>query len=209
MKIPSGTAPVRATRALAVGLVALPAVMAVSHPAAAHKGPALRQPGLTISVNDGRVAAQSGDRLNYTVTVRDTGTVPAPRLNVTQTLAAGLIFISASDGGVAKNGRVSWSARLPAGGTRSFRVDTRVTRTPATLMRLAAVACVELPGSSRPVVCAAHLDRLPAAAQAVSPPGHPGSGVITYTAAGLAVLALGLFAGLAAVRLARARRRAA
>jgi uncharacterized repeat protein (TIGR01451 family) len=211
MKISPG-APPRATRALAVGLVALPAVLGVGHPVTAHQSPAVwapRQPGLTVSVDDGRVAVQAGDRLTYTVTVRDTGLVAAPRLNVTQTIADGLAFISASGDGVAENGRVTWSARLPAGGTRTFQVAAKVTRTPATLTRLAAVACVELPGGSRPVACAAHLDRLPAAAPAASQPGRPGSGAATYAATGLAVLALGLYTGLAARRLARSRRPAA
>jgi uncharacterized repeat protein (TIGR01451 family) len=216
MKISQGGAPARTTAALAVGLIAIPAVMAASHPVAAHKGHAARaprQPGLTISVNDGRVAAQAGDRLSYTVTVRDTGTVAAPHLKVTQTMSAGLTFLSASAHGVARNGRVTWSASLPVGGTRAFHVVTRVTKTPATLLRLAAVACVELPGSSRPVICAAHLDRLPAAAaQAASRSGGSGGsgvGAAAYTAAGLAALALGLLGAVAARRRGRSRRPAA
>jgi uncharacterized repeat protein (TIGR01451 family) len=238
MKISQGTAPPRATATLAVGLIAIPAVMAASHPAAAHashpvaahashptpgppshpaaahKGHAARtprQPGLTISVNDGHVTARAGDRLTYTVTLRDTGTMAAPHLKVTQTMSAGLTFLSASAHGVAKNDRVTWSASLPVGGTKTFRVATRVTKTPATLLRLAAVACVELPGSSsRPVVCAAHLDRLPAAAaQAASASGRSDSGLLTYTAAGLAVLALGLLSAIAVRRRGRPRRRTA
>jgi uncharacterized repeat protein (TIGR01451 family) len=208
MNTSQGTAPGRASRVLAVGLVALPAVMAMGHPVAVH--PAAGQPGLTISVNDGRVAAKAGDRLSYTVTVRDTGTVAAPRLKITQTMSTGLTFISASDHGVAGNGRVVWSAGLRAGGIQTFRVAAKVTETPATLMRLAAVACVELAGSSRPVVCAAHLDRLPAAAaQETSGSGAIGSKVPAYTATGLTVLALGMLAAFAARRLTRSRRRAA
>jgi uncharacterized repeat protein (TIGR01451 family) len=198
------TGPAGTTSALAVGLVALPAVMAAGHPVAPP------QPGFTISVNDGRGAARTGDRLVYTVAVRDSGSVAATRVQVTQTISSGLTFISASDNGVARNGRVTWSASLPAGRTRTFRVTARVTRTPATPMRLATIACVELPDRSRPVVCAARLDPLPAtAAQTTSRPGRSGSGVLTYGSAALAVLALGLYTGLAARRLARSRRRAA
>ena len=214
MKIPRATVPAwtglarteaaRTTSALAVGLVALPAVLAAGHPVAPP------EPGLAISVNDGRGAARTGDRLVYTVAVRDRGAVAATRVQVTQTISAGLTFISASDNGVARNGLVTWSALLPAGGTRTFHVATRVSRTPATPMRLATVACVELPGSSRPAVCTAHLDPLSAAAaQTAARSGHPGSWLVTYASAGLAVLALGLYTGLAARRLARSRGRAA
>lgn len=219
MKISQVAVPARSTAALAVGLIALPAVMASSHPVPAHKpvparnghaAPAPRQPALTISVNDGHVTAKAADRLTYTVTLRDTGTAAASRLTVTQTMSAGLAFLFASAHGVARNGRVTWSASLPAGGTEAFRVAARVTKTPKTLLRLAAVACVELPGNSRPFICAAHLDRLPAAAaQAASTSGRSVRSLLTYTAAGLAVLALGLLSAIAARRRGRAARRTA
>jgi uncharacterized repeat protein (TIGR01451 family) len=197
--------------------------MAASHPAATHKNPspaaaaatakaakAARTPGLTISVSDGHVAARAGDQLTYLVSVRNSGAVAVPRLKVTQTLSSGLKFLSASDHGVATSGQVSWSASLPVGGKRTFRVATRVTRTPTTLLRLAAIACVALPGSSRPIVCAAHLDRLPAAAaKPASHSGHSVWSVLTYTAAGLAVLALGLGTTVVARRRGRLRRQPA
>jgi uncharacterized repeat protein (TIGR01451 family) len=206
MKISQCRTPTQATAALAVGLIAMPAVMAASHPAASHQAPshaasaasaakASQAPGLTISVSDGHVAARAGDELTYLVSVRNTGAVAVPRLKVTQTLSSGLEILSASDHGVATSGHVSWSASLPVGGKRTFSVATRVTRTPTTLLRLAAIACVALPGSSRPIVCAAHLDRLPAAAvKPTARAGHSVGNVLTYTAAGLAVLALGLVA---------------
>jgi uncharacterized repeat protein (TIGR01451 family) len=205
MKISQRTTPARSTAALAVGLIAIPATMAASHPVA--RSP--QTPGLAISVSDGHVAARAGDRLTYTVRVRDNGTRAVPRLKITQTLSAGLAFISASEHGVAADGRVSWSAGLPAGGTRTFQVDTRVTKTPARVLRLAAVACVALPGSSRPVVCAAHLDRLPAAAASVPRSGRAGPGLLAYAWAGLGVLALGLLAAIVTRRRGRPRRQPA
>jgi uncharacterized repeat protein (TIGR01451 family) len=213
MKISRRTRP--ATAALAVGLVAVPVVLAVSHPAtspAASVAPVVRVPALTvsISISDGHVAARAGDELTYTVSVRDSGAKAVPHLTVTQTLPAELEFLSASDHGVAARGQVSWPASLPAGGTRTFRVVTRVARTPATLLRLAAVACARLPGSSRPLVCAAHLDRLPAAAaEPASPPARFAGNTLAYTVAGLAVLALGLLTAIALRRRGRARRQPA
>jgi uncharacterized repeat protein (TIGR01451 family) len=218
MKISQRTTPTQATAALAVGLIAIPAAMAASHPAASHPKPphtasaarASRTPELTISVSDGRVAAQAGDKLTYTVSVRNSGAVAVRRLKVTQTLSAGLEFLSASDHGLAAGGDVSWTASLPVGAKRTFVDVTRLTRTPPTLLRLAAVACVTLPGSIRPLVCAAHLDRLPAAAAApASRSGHSIGNVRTYTAAGLAVLALSLLTAVIARRRGRLRRQPA
>jgi uncharacterized repeat protein (TIGR01451 family) len=210
MKTWQRTTPAQATAMLAVGLMTMPALMAASHPVVTHAAPAPapRGPALAISINDGRVAARAGDKLSYTVTVRDTGTAAAPHLGITQTLSTGLEFLSASDHGMAKSGRVSWSTGLPAGGTRTFRVVARVTKTPATLLRLAAVACVTPQDSTRPIVCAAHLDRLPAVAKPGARSSQSGAAV-TYTAAGLAVLALGMLTAFAARRRGRTRRQPA
>jgi uncharacterized repeat protein (TIGR01451 family) len=218
MKISQRTTPARATAALAVGLIAMPAAMAASHPAASRPKPAhtasaaraSRGPGLTISISDGHAAARAGDKLTYTVSVRNSGTVAVRRLKVTQTLATGMKFLSASDHGVAAGGHVSWTASLPVGGKRTFADVTRVTATPPTLLRLAAVACVTLSGSSSPIVCAAHLDRLPAVTAApAARSGHSVGNVLTYTAAGLAVLALGLLTAIVARRRGRPRRQPA
>ena len=144
------------------------------------------------------------------MSVRNSGAVALRRLKVTQTLSPGLVFLSASDHGVAGGGHVSWTASLPVGQKRTFLAVTRVTRTPPALLRLAAVACVTLPGSSRPIVCAAHLDRLPAVAAApASRSGHSAGNVPMYTAAGLAVLALGLLTAIIARRRGRPRRQPA
>jgi len=219
MKITQRTMPTATTAAFAVGLIAMPAAMAASHPTASHPNPphtasaarVPRAPGLTISISDGHVAARAGDELTYTVSVRNSGAVAVPRLDVTQTLPPGLDFLSARDHGKAASGRVSWTAGLPVGGERTFVDVTRVTRTPPTLLRLAAVACVTLPRSSSPIVCAAHLDRLPAAAAATSSTSRSGDSaarVLAYTA-GLAVLALGLLTAIVARRRGRLRRQPA
>ena len=218
MRISQRTSPTQATAALAVGLVAIPAAMAVSHPAAIHPKPlptvsaarASQTPGLTIGISDGHVTARAGDKLSYTVSVRNSGTVAVRRLKVTQTLSSGLEFLSASDNGVAAGGDVSWTASLPVGGKRTFVDVTRVTSTPATLLQLAAVACVTLPGSTRPVVCAAHLDRLPAAAAAAAArSGHSSGNGPMYAVAGLAALVLALLTTLVVRRRVRLRRQPA
>jgi uncharacterized repeat protein (TIGR01451 family) len=149
-----------------------------------------------------------GDQLTYLVSVQNSGTLSAPHLKITQTLPAGLEFLSASGHGVAAHGQVAWSAGLAAGNTKTFHVAARVTRTPARLLRLAAVACAAAPGRSSPIVCAAHLDRLPAATTASAPRTSASSGwtPLAYAGVALAVLALG---GLSVIvgRRARLRRR--
>jgi uncharacterized repeat protein (TIGR01451 family) len=168
-------------------------------------------PSLTIGVSDGRTAVKAGDQLTYVVSVRDGGTRSAPHLKITQTLSAGLEFLSASPHSTAANGQVAWYAGIPAGRTQTFRVVARVTRPPAQLLRLAAVACAAADGtSSRPIVCAAHLDRLPAAAAAPASQGARPAGrvLLAYAVAALVVLAAGVLAVIAFRRL-RLRRRPA
>ena len=208
MKISQSTGPVRAAAALTAGLIALPVLLGASHPAAASSaavtspaGPPAKGPSLAVSVSDGRSTARAGDTLTYVVTVRDTGSGAARQLTITQTLSPGLRIVSASDHGAAESGQVSWSAGLAAGRERTFRVITQVTRPPATLLRLSAVACVTPHGSTRPAVCAAHLDRLPAATG--TPAARSGLGPAPYVAAGLAVLVLLLLAALAVRRRSR------
>ena len=95
--------------ALAVGLIAIPVAAATGHPVASRTAPAVPSPGipgLTINVTDGRGAATAGERLAYTVSVRDTGIAAAPHLKITQTLFPGLKFLSASGNGVATAGQV-------------------------------------------------------------------------------------------------------
>lgn len=150
-------------------------------------------PRLSISVTDGRTAVKPGDQLTYLVSVQNSGTRSTPQLKITQTLPAGLKFLSASGHGVVAGGQVAWSADLLAGGTETFRVVTQVTRTPAWTLRLAAVACAAAQGSNRPIVCAAHLDRLPAAATVSTARASGSSGLapLGYAGAGLGALALG------------------
>jgi len=215
----------RASVVMLAGLIAMPIAVLPGHvaptkPVTATAGvpqrpshvPLASVPALTIGVSDGRTAAKAGDQLTYVVSVRDSGARGAPHLKITQTLSAGLEFLSASPHGTAANGQVAWYAGIPAGRTQTFRVVARVTRPPAQVLRLAAVACAAADGSSRPIVCAAHLDRLPAAAvaaAAASQGARPSGPILLAIAvAVLVVLAAGVLAVIAFRRL-RLRRRPA
>ena len=203
---PSATATPRATATpgttVTPGTTATPDTTATARARGSHqatRAPSSAAPALTISVSDGRTAANQGDQLTYLVSVRDAGTASAPHLKITQTLSAGLDFLSASPHGTAADGKVTWPAAIPAGGTKTFRVVARVTRTPARMLRLAAVACASAEGSTRPIVCAAHLDRLPAltAASASQAAGTSDLVPLGYAAAALAVLAVAALAVIA------------
>lgn len=189
---------------MAGGLIAMPVAMLPGHSipmtsatARASASPPASAPtaipGLSISVTDGRTAVKPGDQLTYLVSVKNVGTVSASHLKITQSLPAGLAFVSASSNGVAANGQVAWLTSIATGGAETFRVVTRVTQPPVRLLRLAAVACAAQQGSARPLVCAAHLDRLPAvaAASAATASGSPGRDLPAYLGGAVAVLAIG------------------
>ena len=172
-----------------------------------------RVPGLRISIADGGTTAQAGDRLTYTVLIQNSGAHRSPPLKITQTLSPGLRFVSASSHGVAKAGGVTWYAGLPAGGKDTFRLQAQVTRSAARQSRLAAVACAALAGSRTPIVCAAHLDRLPGVPAAASGRRAATAGASTlpsYAVGVLAVLAAAILVILAGLRVrVRVRRRRA
>jgi uncharacterized repeat protein (TIGR01451 family) len=214
MRMPQGLGTTYVSAVTASGLIAMPIAVLPAHSgpvasasATAHAStianpsgpaatPAARRPavpGLSISVTDGKTAVRPGEQLTYLVSVKDIGTLGAPHLKVTQTLPAGLAFVSASGHGVAARGQVAWITGIDAGGAKTFTVVTKLARTPARELRLAAVACAEPRGSNQPMVCAAHLDRLPAVAArpAAKPAGLPGGARAVYIGAGLAVLVVG------------------
>jgi len=201
----------RTTAVAAAGLIALPAALATGHDATGHDAAGQAgqaPPRLAISVSDGKVATRAGQSLTYTIRLSNTGTATATRLKVTQTMSPGLMVIGASAGAARGPGWVAWSATVPAGGTRTFRVTARVARTPAKVLRLAAVACAGLPGR-QPLVCAAHLDRLPAAqagrAREAAQARHAGLSR-PLAAAGLCLLAVCIAALLRGVFHRRGRR---
>jgi len=172
------------------------------------------EPGLSISITDGRTSAARGDRLRYVVMVKNSGAATARNLRIMLTLPPYLSVNSASQRAVANAGKVTWRSSVRPGHTVSFKVATIVGKTPRGMGHLAVVACADQ-HTGTPVVCAAHLDRLPGAAGATSKTsgtapgtagGSPGAtgpsgGLTRYLFAGLAVLACVLLAALTARRI--------
>jgi uncharacterized repeat protein (TIGR01451 family) len=210
MAMLSGHSP--ATSATATASASRPAATATAsaaRPAATATATARRPtgPDLSISVTDGRMTVKPGDQLTYVVGIKDIGTVGAPHLKITQTLPAGLDFVSASAHGVAGGGKVTWLTGLAPGGSATFTLVTHLIRTPARVFRLAAVACASTQGSASPIVCAAHLDQLPAVAPSPAPKasGSLGGARTVYIGASLAVLVVAAFIVLVARRAGRHR----
>lgn len=139
-------------------------------PAAAAAGPQL-----SIAVTDGRTSVQEGDQVTYTVRLHNIGKHDARRLRLVQTLPSGLKVMSATRRPATRPGTLTWQISLPAGHTATFRVTGRVGHTPAQLLRLATVACASAGSSTRPIVCGAHSDELPAGAVAASQAGRAAS----------------------------------
>ncbi|MDP9846759.1 hypothetical protein [Streptosporangium lutulentum] len=165
-------------------------------------------PRLSISVDNGRTATQEGDRLTYTVTVRNIGTAGARDLHLTQSLPPGLKFVSADGHGTVRKGQVVWSANLGAGKDVTFHTTAKVQATPDHLLRLATVACASTGADAKPIVCATHSDQLPAGAaadEAARQATDPVSGPMRYVLMGIGLLVVAV-AGTLVAR--RARRHA-
>ncbi|WP_371780879.1 hypothetical protein [Streptosporangium subroseum] len=166
-------------------------------------------PRLSISVDNGRTAAQEGDRLTYTVTVRNIGTAGARNLHLTQSLPPGLKFVSADGHGAVRHGQIVWSADVRAGKDVTFHATAKVQDTPDQLLRLATVACASTGADAKPIVCATHSDELPAgaaAAEAARLAANPATGTLRYVLMGIGLLIVAVAGTLVARRTRRQAR---
>jgi uncharacterized repeat protein (TIGR01451 family) len=70
-----------------------------------------------------------GDDVTWTITVKNQGNVPSGSFDVVDTLPAGLTFVSASNGGSAAAGVVTWAdlPSLAAGATTTLTLVTTIT----------------------------------------------------------------------------------
>lgn len=183
----------------AVGMLATSApASAADAPSPPDKGSA--GPELAIGIDDGHTSIDVGDHVTYTVKIRNIGTAAADDLAVTQTLPAGARFGSADHDGVVKDGTVTWHTDLAAGRDTALVVQAEVTKPQAGQLRLASVACATINGDSRPIVCAADSDKLPAGAGAHST--APGSAASSGPRGWLLVLYVGIGVGAALALLA-------
>ncbi|MFC7382427.1 hypothetical protein [Sphaerisporangium rhizosphaerae] len=187
---------------VAVALALLPPGTAAAYAATPHPAKPKKDYALRIGIDNGLAGVGPGDRVTYTIKVTNTGNADTPPLLLTQTLIPGVRLVSSAPKGKVTGGRVTWSGKVPAGGTGRYSATVQVGALPAGTQRLAAVACATTKGSRRPIVCAADSDRLPAPAAG----GRPGSSTALWYGAGGAVAALTALMGVLLRRVALRRR---
>lgn len=159
--------------AVVLAVLAIAATIASSATTSARAAPPdsgteVEAPQLSIAIDNGRTEAAVGDTLDYAITIKNLGPDPTEGLHVTQTMPVGLTFESADSDGAAGTDEVAWTLDLEAHAEVVVHSSMVVTATPAELLRLATVACVNLAADGPPLICAAHSDQLPAGANAAS-----------------------------------------
>jgi uncharacterized repeat protein (TIGR01451 family) len=114
---------------------------------------------MVIGVDDGVATAGLGDRLAYTISLRNDGHTASGRLGVAFTPPAGVKLARAGDGGTIKGGTASWTVKVAAAKTVTLTVDALVAELPEGVKGLAAVACVTDGGV--PKLCATDINQIP------------------------------------------------
>ncbi|MER5866515.1 hypothetical protein [Kitasatospora sp. NPDC002040] len=158
-------------------------------------------PRLSVALDNGRDQADSGDRVTWTLTVRNLGPEPATELRIEQSLPSGATPARSADSATSADatvlgGTASWQHVSLAGGTEkklTFTAD--LPPADARTLRSASTACVYPADSPAPVVCASDLDLLPAGRRALADAARPAGAPPAYwwTAAALPVLAIGAY----------------
>jgi uncharacterized repeat protein (TIGR01451 family) len=84
-------------------------------------------PTLTIAKTDGKTTVAPGETSTYTISIQNTSSVDASGLTVTDVLPSGVTFVSASNGGSALSGTVTWTnVSVSAGTTTHLTVTVTV-----------------------------------------------------------------------------------
>ncbi|WP_412539510.1 hypothetical protein R8Z50_27200 [Longispora sp. K20-0274] len=126
---------------VAGGLVLGPATLAAA------------EPNLSIAVDDGRASVRAGERHEYTVTVRNSGT-EAAKLLVEVGVPVGVELTPRSHGAENDGARVRWPVEVAPGGTAKVRLAGRAPALPDGQRRLALTACA-LPVRNGPAAACA------------------------------------------------------
>ncbi|WP_170322917.1 DUF11 domain-containing protein [Acrocarpospora macrocephala] len=149
----------RAHVAAAVTLIAVQSGMGAAHASVAPEPEETPLP-LNISIDNGHTSVRQGDRLTYTIKISNTGDAETPVLRVFQATVPGLEVLSTTPEATASAKRIEWSKSLSAREEAEFSVIAQVGPQAPQMQRLTVVACASNKSTDRPVVCAAHSDRL-------------------------------------------------
>ncbi|MFJ3219627.1 hypothetical protein ACIPLC_27385 [Kitasatospora sp. NPDC086801] len=165
--------------ALAAGTVAI-GVSAAPVPAHAADGPEAR-PNLSIALTDGQDRARPGERLTWTLTVRNQGDQPVTGLRIEQLLPAGARPAenpadSVAAGSVSSGGTAHWdNVSLDPHAEKTLQMSADLADTGSPALRSSSRACAYTGESTTPLVCASDLDLLTAGDQAAVA-GKPSAG---------------------------------
>jgi uncharacterized repeat protein (TIGR01451 family) len=174
-------------------LVGVIGMFAASNPTTATAA-ASRAPQLSIAVSDGHASVVAGDLLHYTVVVKNLGATKLSNLVISQSEPSGMTLLPATSVGVANRAGVEWRLSLKPNASTEVHADLRVMATPASDLRLATVACVRTSVTASPIVCASHLDQLPAGLAASDGSSSRGPWWYVGGGSGLLIVIAGLFA---------------
>lgn len=114
---------------------------------------------MVIGVDDAVAVAGLGDRLAYTISVRNEGHAASGRLTIALTPPTGVELARVDGGGTVKGGIAHWTVAVAASKSATLTAEARVTEVPEGVKGLAAVACVTEGGV--PKLCATDIDQIP------------------------------------------------
>lgn len=85
---------------------------------------------LSVTKTDNRTTVRPGDIVTYTITIRNSSSVQATNVSVTDTLPANVSFLSATEAGIVNGQTVSWfGLTVPAFSLRTLTIQARVSST--------------------------------------------------------------------------------
>ncbi|MYW68797.1 DUF11 domain-containing protein [Streptomyces sp. SID8379] len=125
-----------------------------------------KRPAVSIALTDGVSRARPGDRLHYTVTVRNDGSRPVEGLRVEQRMPDAAHHAAAGQGAKVRRGTASWRTDVAPGRPAELTSTLTLGAAGAGALRAGSTVCAYRKGSDAPLVCASDLDLLTAPAAA-------------------------------------------
>ena len=162
---------------------------------------------MAISVSDGVTSATSGDRLTYTISLRNDGAAGSGALDVRFEPPSGVDMTAVDHEGTRKDGVATWALDVPAGATMTLTVAANVGAPPAGANGLAGIACIVHNGT--PSLCATDMNQIPGRSDinaVVDPPAPAPTDTSVPWLAGAGALAMVALFGVGGVLLIRRRR---
>jgi uncharacterized repeat protein (TIGR01451 family) len=115
---------------------------------------------LSVSIDDQRTGAAGGERLTYTIRVRNNGPDAVSSARISQRLPAALEPMTASLGGVVSRSEASWTVDVPARDEVAVSLTARVGSSRNDYPRLVTTGCVGSSGAATPSVCSSDVNAL-------------------------------------------------